>query len=96
MQFIFIGDKDGHGPEVSTHFGVEFVKGSPSEVSDKSAIAKLSANSHFKVVAQKEPPKEPDADREALVAAYVEKFGKKPHHKLSDEKIQEALNADND
>lgn len=90
MQFVFIGDAHGDGPEVSTHFGVEFVKGTPSEVTDKAAIAKLSANSHFKAVEAKEV----DDEREALVAAYVEKFGRKPHHKLSAEKIQEALDAD--
>ena len=31
------------------------------------------------------------AEREQLVAAYVDKFGKKPHHKLSDDKLREAL-----
>lgn len=34
-----------------------------------------------------------DDERTALVAAYEEKFGKKPHHKLSADKIREALEA---
>lgn len=43
--------------------------------------------------AVQEVPAAPAAskDRAALVAAYEAKFGRKPHHKLSDEKIKQAL-----
>lgn len=33
-------------------------------------------------------------DHGALVKAYEEKFGKKPHYKFSDEKIKASLNAE--
>lgn len=47
--FVFVGDKNGHGP-VSVDFrGLTFVKnGEAVEVTDKAAAAKLAANNHFK------------------------------------------------
>ena len=55
MQFRFIGDADGDGPEVLTAFGLSFPKGQPVEVTDAAIQAKLEGNSHFERVATKEP-----------------------------------------
>lgn len=47
--FVFIGDKNGHGPASVEFRGLTFVKnGEAVEVADKAAAAKLAANNHFK------------------------------------------------
>lgn len=47
--FTFVGDKDGHGPDVIDVYGLTFKKnGKPVEVEDAKAAAKLAGNSHFK------------------------------------------------
>lgn len=49
--FIFIGDKNGHGPASVDFRGLTFVKnGDAVEVTDKAAAAKLANNNHFKAV----------------------------------------------
>jgi len=47
MEFIFIGDANGHGPEVVELFGYTFPKGVSVAVDDNKAVAKLSSNGHF-------------------------------------------------
>lgn len=37
---------------------------------------------------------EPSGERNALIEQYVARFGKKPHHKKSDETIRKELNGD--
>lgn len=47
--FVFIGDKDGHGPETIMAYGLAFSKnGAPVSVEDAKVAAKLAGNSHFK------------------------------------------------
>lgn len=49
--FVFIGDKNGHGPDQVEFRGLIFVKnGQAVEVKDRAAAAKLAANNHFKAV----------------------------------------------
>ena len=49
--FKFIGDPNGgDDPDGMVAFGHVFPKGEPVMVEDKSAIAKLEANSHFQKV----------------------------------------------
>ena len=52
------------------------------------------------VMPEQEPKSEPEPepeqtqdDREQLASLYVDKFGKRPHHKLSVDKIKQALEA---
>lgn len=37
------------------------------------------------------PPVEPELSRDDVIAAYVEKFGKKPHRLMKPENIQKAI-----
>lgn len=47
--FVFIGDKDGHGPDEISLMGYTFAKkGKPVTVDNKAAAAKFANNSHFK------------------------------------------------
>lgn len=47
--FTFVGDKDGHGPDEITAYGLTFKKnGKPVEVNDERILKKLAGNSHFK------------------------------------------------
>lgn len=48
MKFVYMGCEGA--PETSTHYGVEFTIGVPSEVTDQAAIAKLSRHPHFVAV----------------------------------------------
>ena len=46
---------------------------------------------------EEKPEEKPEAlDRDALVAQYKEKFGRKPHHSLSAERIKQAIDQDDD
>lgn len=47
--FIFVGDKNGHGPDEIKLFGLTFKKnGDPVSVEDAAAAKRLAGNSHFK------------------------------------------------
>jgi hypothetical protein len=67
MKFKFIGNPGGKSDDRReiTAFGQHFVIGVPVEVTDPRAIAKLSGNNHFAVVADDETP----AQTEFLVEA---------------------------
>lgn len=101
MKFVYLGC-DG-APEVSVHYGVEFTIGRPAEVTDQSAIAKLSGHQHFAVAVDSEDSAEHEVDehddeREAVVAAARSagiRIGRKSVETLKRE-LAEAGNADND
>lgn len=51
MQFVYIGDAEGHGPDFTVAFGCKFAKsGAPVAVEDAAAVQKLLGNSHFRAV----------------------------------------------
>ena len=94
MKIIYHGCEGA--PQVSTHYDVEFVIGVPTEVEDEFAIAKLSNHPHFEALNATVQGEVVVEEKEDLVALYEKKFGKKPHHKMKPETIQEKLDADND
>ena len=57
--FRYVGDphEDGSDPDVITAYGYTFTKGEACRVTDKRAISKLSANSHFEEVKAKDQAK---------------------------------------
>lgn len=80
-----------------THWGVVFYPGQPSDIPAE-IQDRVARHPHFKVVAAPisvETAVEDTGERDALVAEYEAKFGRKPHHKMKPETIREAIdNAD--
>lgn len=61
---------------------------------DDPAIVQTDTTGNPVIAVMPEPePEQTQDDRDQLVALYVDKFGKRPHHKLSIEKIKQALEA---
>ena len=69
MEFRYIGDQHGDGPEVTTAFGITFRKGEATTVDGRfhSVVKKLRGNPHFEEIedkpAKKSPAKKPAAKR---------------------------------
>lgn len=47
MKFIFIGGENGDGPDISTHYGVRFVKNGEAVEVPAEVEGKFSGNCHF-------------------------------------------------
>lgn len=76
-------------PTDTVHHGIEFL-GGVADVADPGLIAKFLRHPHFE--ADESVVEAPEQDARAdLAAQYESVFGKKPHHKMKDDTIREAL-----
>lgn len=97
--FVWLGDEDPSA-QVITHHGHRFVKGEPTNVTDKAIIAKLKANTMFAegkgdVVESQEPPL-PDLEEGREIAAVrgeLDQLGVKYAENAKIETLRHALAA---
>ena len=101
MIFKFIGDLDGHGPDVIELFGYTFPKGEPVSVDDEFVIGKLSQNHHFET---DETVIEGEKGLDAMTKDELEELGREYGIELDKRKsittliqqVQDAIDANED